>query len=324
MKNIPYELIARYLAGECNQDEKQEVLKWIENHPEEMAELSSIWEQMPINDFNPDVEAALISVNRRIEVNTRKHSKKMILWICSTAAAIALIISGIWWSKMQESTGDIFGGPVLALETKEKESIEFILPDGSKVWLNHLSSLKYPEEFSENKREVYLEGEAFFDIAPDASKPFIIHANKTQTRVVGTSFGVKALKETDEVVVTVATGIINFSVQGKTNEYIELKKGEQGVCKLEKKKLEKKEVSDLNFLAWKTKIFTFKDTPIQEVAKMVGEIYLTPITVDSSITDLKITSTFDQLDLDEIIQIIEITLGINAETKDDGIYLVSQ
>lgn len=327
MKNIPYELIARYLAGECNDSEKQEIIEWSKKYPDEMAEFYKIWNQASVNDFNPDIEAALTKVNTRIEANNelgRKFTKKRILWALTAAATIAVILFGFWWSNMQDTTTNSINRTLLTVATQEKETIELLLPDGSKVWLNHLSNLKYPEIFQGNTREVYLEGEAFFDISPNANNPFIIYANNTQTRVVGTSFGVKALKETDEVIVTVATGIINFSAKEQASKYIELKQGEQGICKPEEKKLEKKDSSDLNLLAWKTKILTFKDTPLLEVAKLVEDIYHTPITVDDTIADFQITSTFNQLDLKEIIQIIEITLEINAEIGDSGILLTER
>jgi len=324
MENIPYELIARYLAGECNAEEIRQIQEWSEQHPEMMDEFTRLWEQIPSGDFNPDVEKALENVNYRIDIKRNRHSRRIrMITVASCAAAIVavviLVLVNITGSRNQNPLQDIKNASgLLSLYTDENQTLEYELPDGSTVWLNRSSSLKYPEVFEGNTREVYLEGEAFFDISPDKEKPFIIHANNTLTRVVGTSFGIKAVKNSKEVVVTVSTGIINFSAEGKSG-HIELKKGEQGICEPEQKKLEKNANPDPNLLAWKTKKLVFKQTPLTEVAKVIENSYHTPVSVDNSLTDLQITSTFDQLSLDEIMEIIEITLQIKAETNENGI-----
>lgn len=324
MENIPYELIARYLAGECNDDENQQVLEWSRQHPELMDEFTKMWQQIPSDDFNPDVELALDKVNRRIDIKKKSNPRRiyMIVGGVAAAAAIAIFILINIVGILPNSPTEGFGtdNTMLALNTSINETTEHQLSDGSKVWLNQSSTIRYPETFEGNTREIYLEGEAFFDIAPDAEKPFIIHANNTQTRVVGTSFGIRAIKESDEVVVTVSTGIINFSAEGKS-DHIELKRGEQGVCNTEEQKLEKNLNPDPNYLAWKTKILVFKNAPLTEVAGVIEDVYHIPVTVDNSVANLEITSTFDQLGVDEIMRIIELALDVKAENREEGILI---
>jgi len=323
MENIPYELIARYLAGECNDNEKQQIQEWIRQNPDAMDEFSKIWQQIPSAEFTPDVEQALLNVNSRIDLQKTSHRKRFFLYASSAAvaaiAAILILIHVVGTGSQSTAIGST-DGTLLAFTTSEKETQEYNLPDGSKIWLNSSSTLRYPETFTNDTREVYLEGEAFFDIAPDKSKPFIIHANNTQTRVVGTSFGIRAVKDESEVVVTVSTGIINFSAEGKSS-HIELKRGEQGVCKHEQQILEKNASPDPNLLAWKTKVLTFKQSPLTEVAKVIEDVYHTPVSVDSSIAGLQITSTFNQSSLDEILQIIDITLGVKTKSSENGIVI---
>ncbi|MDL2302921.1 FecR domain-containing protein [Dysgonomonas sp. OttesenSCG-928-D17] len=322
MKNIPYELIARYLAGECSDDEIQQVLEWSRQHPDLMDEFVSMWQQIPSDEFSPDVEQALQEVNQRIDTTTTKKKPKLFYMLAGSVAAAALIfiLVNIIGSLPQSTTDGLKNdtGSLLALATGLNETTECELSDGSKVWLNQSSAIRYPETFSGNTREIYPEGEAFFDIAPDAKKPFIIHANNTQTRVVGTSFGIRAVAESNEVIVTVSTGIINFSTEGKS-DHVELRQGEQGICKPEEQKLEKNTNPDPNYLAWKTKVMVFKQSTLAEVARVIEDVYHTPVTVDSAIADLEITSTFDQLSLDEVTQIIGLTLGVNIESGEKGI-----
>ena len=319
MKNIPYELIARYLAGECNDDEKRQVLEWSRQNPDLMDEFTKMWEQIPSEEFNPDTEQALQKVNSRIDAPKANKSKRLFLLVGGiAAAAIIFILINTLGIFTQNESDNLGGGSLLALSTGISETTEYQLSDGSKVWLNQSSTIRYPESFTGNTREIYLEGEAFFDIAPNARKPFIIHANGTQTRVVGTSFGIKALKNGSEIVVTVSTGIINFSTEGKS-EHIELRQGEQGMCNREEKKLAKSENPDPNYLAWKTKVLVFKQASLTEVAEVIESVYHTPVSVDKNIADLRITSTFDQLSLDEVTEIIGLTLGVNIENNDNKI-----
>lgn len=321
MENIPYELIARYLAGECNDDEKQQVLEWSKQHPDLMAEFVSLWKQIPTNEFTPDVEVALQKVNSRLNTVKKSGSRKRYLFIGIAAAAVAVIfvLINIVRTPSQGIFDNLGSESLLTLSTEIRETKECLLPDGSKIWLNQSSEIKYPETFTGNTREIYLEGEAFFEIAPNADKPFIIHANNTQTRVVGTSFGIRANKESEEVIVTVSTGIVNLLAEGKS-EHIQLRHGEQGICNIDEKKLEKNTNPDLNYLAWKTKVLVFKQSSLTEVAKVLGDVYQISVSADSSVAGLHLTSTFDQLSLDEILQIIEITLGIKAEHNSQGIF----
>lgn len=320
MENIPYELIARYLAGECNDDEQQQVLEWSKQHPDLMDEFTSLWQQTPTNEFNPDEEQALQKVTHRIDTTKKNSPKKFFIFFGAAAAvAIIFILINIVRTSPRDMPEDLSAGSLLTLSTEIKETKECLLPDGSKVWLNQSSEIRYPETFTGDTREIYLEGEAFFEIAPNADKPFIINANNTQTRVVGTSFGIRANKESEEVIVTVSTGVVNLLAEGKS-EHIQLRPGEQGICNIDEKKLEKNTNPDLNYLAWKTKVLIFKQSSLTEVAKVIADVYQTPVSVNSSVAGLHLTSTFDQLSLDEILQIIEITLGIKAEHNSQGIF----
>jgi len=319
--NIPYELIARYLAGECNNDEKQQVQQWASEHPDLMDEHTKLWQHVPNEEFNPDVEHALKKVNQRIDSKKKNTPQRLYLIVGSAAAAVILLLISVIGIQYWEASNDITtSSTLLALETGINETIEYELPDGSKVWLNQTSVVRYPEAFTGDTREIHLEGEAFFDISPDANKPFIIHANNTQTRVVGTSFGIRAVKGEEEVVVTVSTGIINLSTEGKT-EHIELRKGEQGICLPKQQVLEKNANPDPNLLAWKTKILIFKQSTLTEVAKVIENTYHTPVTVDPSIAGLQLTSTFEQRSLDEVMKIIELSLQVQAEASSSGILL---
>lgn len=96
------------------------------------------------------------------------------------------------------------------------EIVKLRLSDGSEISLNAGSVIHYPEHFTGDKREVYLEGEAFFEVAPDPGKPFIVHTGKISTRVLGTSFNVRAYPAMEELKVTVTSGKVGIASAGKS------------------------------------------------------------------------------------------------------------
>jgi transmembrane sensor len=99
---------------------------------------------------------------------------------------------------------------------------ELLLPDGTKIWLNAGSRLKYPEAFSGSAREVILEGEAFFDVAPKAGDPFVVHAGKITVNVLGTQFDVKAYKEDPELSTTLISGKVQVMLNDDPEKKIVL------------------------------------------------------------------------------------------------------
>lgn len=322
MNNIPYKQIARYLAGECNEEEKKHIQEWSRRNPDLMQEYINIWEKVPSEPFTPQVEQALKKVN--LQIDTRKQSRRKRLYrsVGYAAAAILVCVSLLGIHLWNTSTTTTIN-PLLTLQTGAGGTIEYTFPDGSIVWLNQSSVLHYPEGFAGNTREVFLEGEAFFDVAPNTDKPFIIHANNTQTRVVGTSFGVRALNHESEVVVTVSTGVINFSAE-ESSKHLELHPGEQGVCNPLQQTLKKNIHPDMNSLAWKTRKLVFIQSPLSEVAGVIQNSYHTDITVDKSVAALPITTTFEQRTLEEILQIIEMTLQIEARKTENGFLLTTK
>lgn len=94
--------------------------------------------------------------------------------------------------------------------------LKVVLEDGSEIWLNSGSALKYPKHFSVKNREIYLEGEAFFKIVHDEAKPFIVNTGKLTTTVLGTTFNIRAYSTLDRITVNVASGKVGVAASGKT------------------------------------------------------------------------------------------------------------
>lgn len=168
--------------------------------------------------------------------------------------------------------------------TQNGERKIITLADGSKIWLSPSSSLEFPAQFNSQLREVKLEGEAFFEVAKDKQHPFIIHSGKMDTKVVGTSFMIRAYKEQTTSAVTVVTGIVQVSLAptpGKTPEAIRLNPKQRGIFDRNKETLisENYPAAD-QMLRRKDGILNYDGATVQEVVADLARYYNLPIRIE--------------------------------------------
>ncbi|MGL4599289.1 MAG: FecR family protein, partial [Bacteroidia bacterium] len=208
--NVPEEnaidtLLGRYLANECDMPEKLQAEKWIAASPENKLYfdgLQHIWDDASETDaasFNTD------AAWNRLHTSMHGHtaaSNTFGLWKVAASVAAFLVLGVLTYTLIKD---DAVAVPQLAFSATDKIQ-NGTLPDGSKIALNVNSQLNYPKSFDGNTREVELKGQAFFDVAHDATHPFIIHTNAIDIRVVGTSFDVKAYPNSDSALVSVVSG----------------------------------------------------------------------------------------------------------------------
>ena len=179
---------------------------------------------------------------------------------------------------------------VIALHQKENRVI--FLPDGSTVFLSPGSRLNYPSTFDGmNKREVYLQGEGYFDIKHNATKPFIVHTGQVATTVLGTAFNIKALPDEKFITVTVNRGRVRVSDPHKTMGIITSR--ERISYNTEKQTSALTKVTNDSYLDWKNRDLFIDNLTLTEAAKLLEEQYRIRIIIkDSSIREQRFTATF--------------------------------
>ncbi len=143
-----------------------------------------------------------------------------------------------------------------------------LLDDGTRVWMNADSKLKYPIKFVEDTRTVYLEGEAYFDVKKD-SKPFIVVTSFGEVNVHGTSFGVRAYQEENKVLTTLVSGKVSFTYN---NESVTLSPGEQAVASAYEP-LTKKKVDVDEYIGWKDGLYIFREHRLEDIMKELSRWY---------------------------------------------------
>lgn len=194
------------------------------------------------------------------------------------------------------------------------------LSDGTIVYLNAESELRYPVKFVGEDRRVYLSGEAYFDVVHDKAHPFVVDVkNSTVVRVLGTSFDVRAYADEDEVLTTLVQGSVRFSA-GK--ESVILEPGEQVV--LDKSgRLETREVDTYLYTAWKDGVFAFKRQRLEEIMKVVARWYDVNVFWEN-VSQKEVTFTgkmkrYD--DFSKVVEMLEMTGNTEFMIKENNIFI---
>jgi len=307
----------KHLLGEASPDEEQSVTEWMkgnETHQEYYNQFKKIWDQSKAlaSESNVDVNKAWERFQNRI---TEGHVPAKILkprfsWL--RIAASIILITGLGITLFMLVNKNTAPKEMVA-QTGQNVLID-TLSDGSVITLNKRSTITYPSKFKGNTRAIALKGEAFFNVAPDKKKPFIISVNDVQVTVVGTSFNIKNENGNTEVVVE--TGIVRVTRAGKT---VELNPGEKIMINTNDSVATKQKVTDKLYNYYRTKEFVCDDTPLWKLVQVLNEAYGTKIIIGrKELNNMQITTTFYNESLEKVLEVIHLTLDITVIKKEDG------
>jgi transmembrane sensor len=189
------------------------------------------------------------------------------------------------------------------LTTPRGGQFRVTLPDGTAVWLNAASSIRYPTRFAGSERLVEISGEAYLEVASNAQQPFKVKiTDGTTINVLGTSFNINAYNDTEQpVTTTLISGAIQIS---KTNKTVTLRPGQQ--AQMREEITVSKQVDTEQVMAWKNGLFYFKNAPLQEVMEQLSRWYDIEVVYKGKIPDKKFDGKLDrQLQLSQVIRIMQ-------------------
>ncbi|WP_200974928.1 FecR family protein [Echinicola sp. 20G] len=195
-----------------------------------------------------------------------------------------------------------------------------VLPDGSKVHLNYESKLRFPEHFNTKEREVILEGEAFFEVTHDASRPFTVTTGSLQTQVLGTSFNVKSDKYTSDVKVSLVTGKVKVRMPDLPDNI--LVPGEELQYQEQEKNYSKSEFDVQAVTAWKDGVIVFKDTQFEAFIDRLGKWYGVDFQVyGETPKDWKINGRYENEKLEDILTGLQFMYDVKYKIDDKNVTL---
>ncbi len=277
-------------------------------------------------------------VESEMEISETQNDRGRYLW--QLAASVILLIGLGWWMNYQKQADKIFDIPQLSAKSSELEFIEkentsnkpmsVVLMDGSKIVLEKKSRIRYPKFFEADKREVFLVGEAFFEVTKNTKRPFLIYTKKLITRVLGTSFTIRANPETEEERVVVKTGRVSVVSQLEANTIekgvhfseangIVVTPNQEAIYLSSNAKLMKKIVKTPTILTTSLdkQVFIYKNTSLIKVFADFEEAYGIKIIFDENIfEECTINGNLsDETMFDKLNSIAKIT-GINYQVVD--------
>ncbi len=328
-------LLSKKVAKEASIREEEELQKIINIHDElheayvKFMEYWDVKETSVTLDLDRAYEKTLSNIEESQEiVSTVGRLKNIKVWTAMAASLLLLVVSGFLMFINSSDFKNTLG--LIKKQNDKGMRSEILLPDGSIVWLNAESELKFPEKFDKDSREIYLTGEAFFEISRDESRPFIIHMDKNHIRVLGTSFNVKAYDEEDLVETTVVTGKVAFIRNGLRatkdfNDTLFLTPNYKVLYSKETGKLTKTTANTHEATAWKEGKLIFKSNSFSTISRALERTYGKRIIFDNErIGNCKLTGTFENNSLEEIMILITKTNDYTYEITDETLTIFGE
>ena len=248
---------------------------------------------------------------------------KLYRWTAAAAVLFVIGLGGYFWANHSHSA------LLSATETAIRDSIistargeqrEVILPDGSHVWLNSASSIRFPVSFASRERAVELSGEAFFDVKHADRMPFLIHSGAITTSVLGTAFDITAYPQQKTMMVTVLSGKVK--VQAGNNVLAVLERGRQ-VRIVSGTTSSQRDIDTLSIAAWRTGNLVYKDQILEDIIADLQRVFKDSIEIKTpSLKNTMITLSFKKRDgLQSTLEMICLTTDSRLSRK-NGIYTI--
>ena len=247
------------------------------------TELEEILNKLVASTRSPRGRFSATASYPELEKRLKSHTRRLtLIRTFSAAAAVALLCLSVWTAYLYMQPVTIQTVSTLA------ETRTVSLPDGSTVTLNHYSSLSYPEKFKSDKREVKLNGEAYFEVNKNKKHPFIVQTETIDVQVLGTHFNVDAYQNNPDVKTTLLTGSVAVSNKSKSVRVI-LKPNEIAIYNKGEEKLTRKVLE----ISGRQGEFIFDDLPLQEIARELSNSFGATIHIaDTALQNYRITARF--------------------------------
>lgn len=338
MSKLDWTLIAQYLTGACSKDEKDKFISLVDSDQEfkeSYYKAAQVWEEsdhlLDANQYyksEPEIDVRIEKMMGLIDKPIEQKRRKLLPFKPSRIAASVIILLGIFSGIYFYTTPNNNREFSYIHKTTDRGEMERItLSDGTKVWLNVDSKLGYPSNFTGNNRQVELVGEAYFEVAEDSARPFVVIAGKTITKVLGTSFNLNAYPNEENITLTVASGRVGFLTNSQSKspkEDIYLLNPNQKIrYNVSSKKVEtSSKIESEQDIAWKNRRLVFKNTKMYEVVKVLERWYDVEITVtDREILERTLTAEFSDKTVDHVLKMISPVVDAKYEKKGKRVLL---
>ena len=322
-------LIRSYLDGQCSQDEALVLLSWIAESEENRNYFEAFKDVWSLTDFSfneesIDVEAALESVNQKIEAAEAETKTVQMPWlrrnykyVSAAAVVVVALFFGFLITKPLDST------MMVAYDSTQPDMV-YQLPDGSSFTFDGTGEVSYPKQFADNGRNVEFKGKAHFDVTKDANRPFVIHCDGLDVEVLGTQFLLDATS--DLYTVDLYSGLVRMTAvdkHGHELSHVDLQPGERGVCDAENGGLKTMTYAEVKEMELKTDhVLDFNNVSLNTIVETVEYIYSVEVELPEAYASEKVTMRFsDEDSVDEVVETIATLFGLEV-SKTEKTYTI--
>lgn len=323
-------LITRYFSGEITEDELRSLSGWLKADPENeefFRQYHKTWlliEKQKVHSAIDTEQEWISMLSKMNAANSRQETPKIIqlnsdnknrrssflnAWRVAAVIIVLMVSSFLLYTY--------FTKPSEIVVIASAENVQQVLPDGSVVSLHAGTRITYPEKFTSNSRNVELKGEAYFKVAHDKTKPFIVASGEARVEVLGTEFNVNTKSPAGNMEVVLTTGKVSVYYTEKPKENVLLLPGEKAELISGQKFIRKETNTDPNYMAWKTRVLVFDNETLGQVIKTLQNVYQTPVVLsDQKLSECRVTASFNEQSLESVLEVLKITLDL--QVKMDG------
>src|SRR5438552_18832769 len=319
-----YLLLDRYLAGEASASDAQAVRDWLAEHPDHPLFLDGLrLIRRVATERTPEssVDAAWANAQRALEVPRRPRRSRRLLSVALAAAAVVVALIG--------GRGVLRRTPQWReYATTAAQRMVVRLQDGTQVTLAPKSRVRYAADYGRARRELYLDGEAYFQVTPDSQRPLRVHTAASVTEDLGTAFVVRAYADQVATEVVVAEGRValwraDTTAASSHAPALVLEARDLGTLDPSGVTAVRRGVDVGRYLAWTRGVLAFGGAPLGDVVVTLGRWYNVEIRLaDSGLAARRLTATFQNESIDLVLQRIALTVGLRVERADGSVILL--
>lgn len=281
------ELLYKFFAGTATFEEKERIMLWMESAPDN--------KQLFLSERKLYNTLLLNSEHVEIEQTVKKQQHWMysgVLRFMRIAAIIVLAFGLGYFAQDWDTDGPV---PMQTITVPAGQCVNITLPDGSNIWLNAQTTIQYPISFNKCERMIKLDGEAYFEVAKDTKRPFIVNTKECRVEVLGTKFNVDAYSYRDKFETVLMEGAVKVSMLNNPSEAISLKPDNK-VYRSNGRLLTEK-MNNFERYRWKEGLICFQNEPFNVVMEDFEKFYGLKIVVNNQkVTRYLYTGKFKQTD----------------------------
>jgi len=312
--------LLKYFTGELSSSESKKFLQEVdsdESLKEDFIRYQNIYSVSQLSSLADDKAEGEESFGKFISSLNRSSRRDKIRSFMKYAAVVVAVVSSTILATLYLSDR-LEEESYNTLYVPAGQRAQLTLQDGTEVWLNAQSTLKYPSRFSKKQRKVEVMGEAFFDVVTDSKRPFIVGTPQVNLEVLGTQFNIYSYSETNFTETALVEGSLKVTDNIDENNSVVLKPNEQ-VC-FENGKLSVSPILNAEHLLWREGIYSFNNEKLIDIIEKLELYYDVDIIVeDPEIFNVKYTGKFRQRDgIDEILRILQIIQPFKIEKDRDN------